>query len=173
MGWRCDRGSVGSGGTLAAQGVGVLFGPAVGQQPIELPLRPVAGDLVEHVRDIRPRVELVQRARREKRVRPCGGVFPSLRSCLTEITLSDVAKNAARNPYARVAQPLIDGEERTPNPAWPGQPLGAVAIRRSGARKVRSSIEVERSSCAVSQSPARLGLTPGVTGWRVQARRSG
>ena len=32
---------------------------------------------------------------------PCGGLFPSLRSWLTEIGLSDLAKNAGNIPYAR------------------------------------------------------------------------
>ena len=34
------------------------------------------------------------------RMPPLRGLFPSLRFCLTEIALSDVAKNAAQIPYA-------------------------------------------------------------------------
>jgi hypothetical protein len=59
MSKRCARSTGRSGGTRAKR-PGMLLRPTVGRPAIELPLRPVAGDLLEHVHDVRRRVELVQ-----------------------------------------------------------------------------------------------------------------
>ena len=99
------------GWTLATERLGVLFGPAVGQQSVEFALGPLRRDLLEHVLHVGPRIELVQRAGREHRVRDCSALRAGVGAGEEEILPSE-----SHQANQSLHFPVVDLETKPKSP---------------------------------------------------------